>query len=67
MHIIYRNTENHHVTICIGDMVNAAVIHDNFDHVFIAVYIIILPLIFVKIMYFIFVYLISMSQIVFST
>ena len=33
---IYRGTENHHVMICIGNRVNAAVIPDNFEHVLIA-------------------------------
>ena len=42
------NYENHHVMTCIGSRVNATFIPDNFDHVLIAVLIMILPPIFVR-------------------
>ena len=46
MHIL--NYENHHVMTCMGNRVNATIVTDNFDHVLIAVDIMILPAIFVK-------------------
>ena len=46
-----RNYENHHVMTCTGNRVNATFIPDNFDHVLIAVEIMILPAKFVKIIW----------------
>ena len=48
LHILYGIIENHHVMTCIGNRTNAAFIPDNFDHVLIAVEIMILPPIFVE-------------------
>ena len=46
-----RNYENHHVMTCTGNRVNATFIPDNFDHVLIAVEIMILPAKLVKIIW----------------
>ena len=47
---IYRglSIENHHVLTCIGNRENGAFIPDNFNHVLISAEIMILPSIFVK-------------------